>query len=44
MKPADATKEDNRSDVEINLELKAKRDSRYPDLKVGDKAKHHAKV
>jgi len=39
MKPADAIKEDNRLDVKMNLELKAKRDRRYPELKVGDKVK-----
>ena len=39
MKPSDAIKEDNRLDVKINLELKAKRDRRYPELKVGDKVK-----
>ena len=44
MKPSDAIKEDNRLDVKINLELKANRDRRYPELKVGDKVKHHAKV
>jgi len=39
MTPAEARKEDKQLDVKLNLELKAKRDRRYPDLKIGDKVK-----
>ena len=39
MIPADATKADNRFDVKLNLELKAKRDRKYPPLAVGDRVK-----
>ena len=37
--PAEATKEDNQLDVKLNLEMKAKRNRKYPDLAVGDKVK-----
>ena len=35
MTPAEATKEDNHLDVKLNLEMKAKRDRRYPEVKIG---------
>ena len=39
MTPAEATKEDNHLDVKLNLEMKAKRDRRYPEVKIGDLVK-----
>ena len=39
MTPVEATKEDKQLDVKLNLELKAKRDRKYPDLKIHDKVK-----
>ena len=39
MTPNEATKDDKQLDVKLNLELKAKRDRRYPDLKIGDLVK-----
>jgi len=39
MTPNEATKEDKHLDVKLNLELKAKRDRKYPELKIGDKVK-----
>ena len=37
--PADATKHENALDVKMNIELKAKRERRYPELVVGDRVK-----
>ena len=37
MTPNEATKEDKQLDVKLNLELKAKRDRRYPEFEVVDK-------
>ena len=39
MTPNEATKENKHLDVKLNLELKAKRDRKYPELKIGDKVK-----
>ena len=39
MTPAEATKEDTHLDVKLNLEMKAKRDRRYPEVKIGDLVK-----
>ena len=39
MTPNEATKEDKQLDVKLNLELKAKRDRKYPELKIGDEVK-----
>ena len=39
MTPAEARKEDKQLDVKLNLELKAKSDRKYPELKIGDKVK-----
>ena len=39
MTPNEATKEDKHLDVKMNLELKAKRDRRYPPLDIGSKVK-----
>ena len=39
MTPSEATKEDKQLDVKLNLELKAKRDRKYPELKIGDEVK-----
>jgi len=39
MTPAEATKEDKHLDVKLNLELKAKRDRTYPEIKIGDLVK-----
>ena len=39
MTPVEARKKDNQIDVKLNLELKAKRDRKYPELKIGDKVK-----
>ena len=37
--PNEATKEDKQLDVKMTLELKAKRERKYPELKIGDKVK-----
>ena len=37
--PNEATKEDNHLDVKLNLEMKAKRGRRYPEVKIGDLVK-----
>ena len=39
LKPVEATKEVNKLDVKLNLEMKAKRNRKYPDLAIGDKVK-----
>ena len=39
MTPNEAIKKDNHLDVILNLELKAKKDRKYPDLKIGDLVK-----
>ena len=39
MTQMEARKEDKHLDVKLNLELKAKRDRKYPDLKIHDKVK-----
>ena len=39
MTPDEATKEDKRLGVKLNLELKAKRGRKYPELKMGDLVK-----
>ena len=37
--PAEAIKEDNQLDVKLSLEMKAKRNRKYPDLAIGNKVK-----
>ena len=39
MTPAEARKDDKQLDVKLNLELKAKTDRKYPELKIGDEVK-----
>ena len=39
MTPNEAIKPDKQLDVKLNLELKAKRDRKYPELKIGDEVK-----
>ena len=37
--PSEATKKVKELDVKFNLEMKAKRNRKYPDLAIGDKVK-----
>ena len=37
--PTEATQEDNRLEVKLSLEMKAKRNRKYPDLAIGDNVK-----
>lgn len=39
MTPTEATQEDNQLDVKSNLEWKATRNRKYPDLQIGDSVK-----
>ena len=39
MAPKDAAKQSNEIDVKANLELRAKRNVKYPPLDIGDKVK-----
>ena len=41
--PAEAAKRENSMDVKINLEMKAKKNRKYPELNVNDKVKNYKK-